>query len=100
MENNNLRLEKKHNPNPHQFIDLCEKRIWSYSKHAVVGWIDDVTGPLWWKIKSSVDSPHNGQRFDVFFDLRLKKNGWANNRVTGDLRRHRAHYDVTAMIIK
>ena len=34
--------------------------------------------------------------FDVFFDLRLK-NGWANNRDADDLRRHRAHYDVTVM---
>ena len=35
--------------------------------------------------------------FDVFFDLRLKKNGWVNNREAGDLRRNLAHYDVTAM---
>ena len=34
--------------------------------------------------------------FDIFLDLRLKK-GWANNRDAGDLRRHRAHYDVTVM---
>ena len=36
------------------------------------------------------------QSFDVFFDLRLI-NGWVNNRGAGDLRRCRAHYDVTAM---
>ena len=35
------------------------------------------------------------QSFDVFFDL--WKNGSANNRDAGDLRRHRAHYDVTVM---
>ena len=35
--------------------------------------------------------------FDVFFDLRLKKNGWVNNREAGDLRRHRSHYDVIVM---
>ena len=29
--------------------------------------------------------------FDVFFDLRL------NKRLVNDLRRHRAHYDVTIM---
>ena len=34
------------------------------------------------------------QSFDIFFDVRLKK-GWANNRGTSDLRRHRAHYDAT-----
>ena len=32
---------------------------------------------------------------DVFFDLRLNK--WVNNRETGDLRRYRAHYDVSVM---
>ena len=36
------------------------------------------------------------RRFDVFFDLRLI-NGWVNNREAGDLRRHRAHYDVIVM---
>ena len=34
--------------------------------------------------------------FDVFFDLRLN-NGSANKRDAGDLRRHRAHCDVTLM---
>ena len=34
--------------------------------------------------------------FDIFFDLRLK-NRWANKRGAGDLRRHRAHYDVIEM---
>ena len=34
--------------------------------------------------------------FDVFFDLRLNK--WLiNNIEAGDLRRHRAHYDVIVM---
>ena len=31
--------------------------------------------------------------FDVFFDLRLR----VNNREAGDLRRYRAHCDVTVM---
>ena len=36
--------------------------------------------------------------FDVFFDLRLNKRCvWVNNREAGDLRRYRAHYDVTVM---
>ena len=34
--------------------------------------------------------------FDVFFDLRLN-NGWVNNVEAGDLRRYRAHYNVTVM---
>ena len=33
--------------------------------------------------------------FDVFFDLRL--NCWVNSREDGDLRRYRAHYDVTVL---
>ena len=33
---------------------------------------------------------------DVFFDLRWI-NGWVNNREAGDLRCHRAHYDVIVM---
>ena len=36
------------------------------------------------------------QSVDVFFDLAWT-NDWANNRHGGDLRRHRAHYDVTVM---
>ena len=35
--------------------------------------------------------------FDVSFDLRLNKE-WRNNREAGDLRRHRAHYDVSVMM--
>ena len=35
--------------------------------------------------------------FDVFFDL-PPNNGWVNNREAGDLRRHRAHYDVIVML--
>ena len=35
--------------------------------------------------------------FDVFVD-RLNK-GLSNNRDGSDMRRHRAHYDVTAMLI-
>ena len=40
-------------------------------------------------------SPHKGQwRGDLMFSLICT---WINNRETGDLRRHRAHYDVTVM---
>ena len=38
---------------------------------------------------------HVTRSFDVFLDLRL--NGWVNTRNAGDLRRHRAHYDVSVM---
>ena len=49
--------------------------------------------------RSPVNSPHKGQwsvSFDVFF-ICIWINGWINNRKAGDLRRHRAHYDVTLM---
>ena len=35
--------------------------------------------------------------FDIFF-ICAWINGWANNREAGDLRRHRAHYDVIVMM--
>ena len=39
------------------------------------------------------------RNFDVFFDLGWI-NGWVNIRDAGDLRRHRAHYDVIVMLYK
>ena len=48
---------------------------------------------------SPVNSPHKGQRRGaLMFPLICTWiNGWVNNREAGDLRRHRAHYDVTIM---
>ena len=49
--------------------------------------------------RSPVNSPHKGQwRWALMFPLIYAwMHGCANNREAGDLRRHRAHYDVTAM---
>ena len=49
--------------------------------------------------RSPVNSPHKGQwRGALMFSLICACiNGWASNREVGDLRRHRAHYDVTVM---
>ena len=49
--------------------------------------------------RTAVDSPHKGQsRGALRFSLTCAwTNGWANNRDADDLRRHRAHYDVTVM---
>ena len=49
---------------------------------------------------SRVNSPHKGQwRGALMFSLMcVWINGWENNREAGDLRRHRAHYDVIVMI--
>ena len=46
--------------------------------------------------RSPGSSPHKGQwRGALMFSLTcVRINGWINNREAGDLRRHRAHYDV------
>ena len=48
--------------------------------------------------RSPVNIPHKGQwRRALMFSLNYARiSGWVNNR--GDLRRHRAHYDVTFII--
>ena len=49
--------------------------------------------------RSPVDSPHKGQRLGalIFPLICAWTNGWASNRGAGDLRRHRARYNVTVM---
>ena len=49
--------------------------------------------------RSPENSPHKGQwRGALMFPLIcVRINGWVNNREAGDLRRHRAHYDVIVM---
>ena len=56
--------------------------------------------PFVWGIhRSPVNSPHKGQWRGTltFFFICAWMNGWVNTREAGDLRRHRAHYDVTVM---
>ena len=52
--------------------------------------------PLW---EESTGHPHKDQRRGAlqFSLICAWINGWANNRDVGDLRRHRAHYDVTVI---
>ena len=51
--------------------------------------------------RSPVNSPHKGQwRGALMFSMICSwVNVWVNNGEAGDLRRHRAHYDVTVMRI-
>ena len=50
--------------------------------------------------RSPVNSPHKGQwRGALMFSL-ICINGWVNNGEAGDLRRYRAHYDVTVILRK
>ena len=62
--------------------------------------------PCYWPFvrgihRSLVNSSHKGQwRGASMFSLICAWiNGWVNNRVTNDLRRHRAHYDVIVMVL-
>ena len=54
---------------------------------------------VWGIHRSKVNSPHKGKwRGALMFSLIcVWIKGWANNREAGDLRRYRAHYDVTVM---
>ena len=86
-------------------VQLTGAMVWNN----IQKWHDDV---IKWKLfpghwpfvkgihRWPVDSPHKGQwRGALMFSLVCAwKNGWVNNRDAGDLRRHRAHYDVTVMI--
>ena len=50
--------------------------------------------------RSPVNSPHKGQWRGalMFCNICAWINGWVNIHKVGDLRRHRAHYDVTVVI--
>ena len=51
--------------------------------------------------RSAANSPHEGQwRGALMFTLICAwRKGWVNNHEAGDLRRYRAHYDVTVMML-
>ena len=51
--------------------------------------------------RSPVNTPHKGQwRGALMLSLIFAwTNGWVNNRDAGDLRRHRANYDITVMFL-
>ena len=62
--------------------------------------------PRYWPIvrgihRSPVNSLHKVQwRGALMFSLIYARiNGWVNNREAGDLRRYRAHYDITVMLL-
>ena len=60
--------------------------------------------PRYWRFvrgihRSPVNSPHKGQWLGALMIslMCVWINGWVNNGETGDLRRYRAHYEVTVM---
>ena len=77
------------------------RRSW-YHPDDVIKWKQF---PRYWPFvrrthRSPVDSLHKGQwRGALMFSLICACiNGWVKNREAGDLRRHRAHYDVIIML--
>ena len=59
-----------------------------------------VTGRVWGEFTGHRWIPRTNAS-DAMFSLILAWiNSWVNNREAGDLRRHRAHYDVTVMMYK
>ena len=90
----------------------CRIRDWcivGFVQHQAIIWThDDVIKwkhfPRYWPFvrgihRSPVNSPHKGQWRGalMFFYICTRINAWVNNGEAGDLRRHRAHYDVTVM---
>ena len=89
-------------------ISLCigDMVLKTESSHVLGVFHDDVIRwkhfPRYWAFvreiyRSPVNSPHKGQwRGALMFSLIcVWINYWVNNREAGDLRRYRAHYDVT-----
>ena len=56
-----------------------------------------VTGPLWGEFTGHRWIPHtraSDSELSCFYLICVWINGWVNNGEAGDLRRHRAHYDI------
>ena len=91
-------------PNKHHLVFewiLMTGQIGLY--HDVIKWKDF---PRYWPFvrgihRSPVNSPHKGQwrRALMVSLICVWTNGWVNNRDAGDLRRHRANFDVTVIVL-
>ena len=86
--------------NMHMFVCLYSILLWLYHDD-VIEWTHF---SRYWPFvrgihRSPVNSPLKGQwRGALMFSLICAWiNGWVNNSGAGDLRRHRAHYDVTVI---
>ena len=80
---------------------LMTQRIWPRVEHDVIKWKHF---PCYWPFvrgihRWPVNSPNKGQWCGalMFSMIYAWINGWVNNREAGDLRCHRAHYDVAVM---
>ena len=84
-----------------QVLRLLRKSRWAWFHDDVIKWKHF---PRYWPFvrgihRSPVNSPHQAQwRGALVFSLIcVWINGWVNTREAGDLRRYRAHYDLTIM---
>ena len=82
-------------------LECMNVHIWTDLHYDVIKWKHF---PRYWPFvrgihRSPVNSPHEGQRRGalMFSLICVWINGWVNNREAGDLRRYRAHYDVTVI---
>ena len=88
-------------------LKTCNKNTHTYicvSHDDVIKWKHF---PRYWPFvrgihRLPVNSPHKGQWHGALMVPLVCAwiNGWANNLKAGDLRRHRAHYDVIAMCVR
>ena len=98
------------NPNSLK-VNVCVsiQYLWTYDKPLLETMHDDVVNwkhfPRYWPFvrrihRPPVNSPHKGQsRGALMFTLICAwMNDWVYTRQAGDLRRHRAHHDVTVMM--
>ena len=84
---------------------FCTEGCWRNVLTSITGKINSISGVRYLgkiTIGNSllpVNSPHKGQWCGalMFSLICIWTNGWVNNRNSGDLRRHRTHYDVTVL---
>ena len=86
-----------------ELVLLCDA-TWIFtlqSRYSVIKWKHF---PYYWPFvqgihRSLLNYPHKGQWRGALMFLFMYAwiNGWVNNQDTGDLRRHRPHYDITVM---
>ena len=75
----------------------CDLKYWWPVSGKLFTWSH--AGMTWWRHQMETFSPHKGQWHGalMFSLICAWRNAWVNNREAGDLRLHRAHYDVTVM---